>query len=211
MARAGLTRDGVLAAALALADRDGLRSLSMRRVAAELGVEAMSLYNHVRNKADLERGLIDSVWSEIDLARDEPDWRAALHRLAGSAHAALRSHPWFFSLPLADAGSARLAVIDATLAHLAAGGVPDHVAFHALHILDGHVYGYTWQALQFAPVDIPTRVDELPDEIRAYPHLYAHALQHLEDRPPGDGFTIGLDLILDGLERSTAAAASGPA
>lgn len=205
MARAGLTRESVLAAALALADRDGLSALSMRRLAADLGVEAMSLYNHVRSKADLERGLIDSVWREVDLARDETDWRQALHRLAGSAHTALLAHPWFFALPLTEGGESRLAVIDATLAHLATGGVPDALAFHALHILDGHVYGYTWQALQFAPLDTPTRVDELLETLRAYPHLNIHAHQHLEDRPPGDGFSIGLDLLLDGLERASAA------
>ena len=83
MARAGLTRETVLDAAMALADRDGLDALSMRRLAGDLGVEAMSLYNHVSSKKDLHAGLIDLVWGEVDTALDEPDWRAGLHRLCG--------------------------------------------------------------------------------------------------------------------------------
>lgn len=201
MVRAGLTREGVLAAALRLADAEGLDAVTMRRLAGSLGVEAMSLYNHVPGKRDLHAGLADLVWSEVDLAISEPDWRAALHRLCGSAHRALLAHPWFFRLPLADGGPARLAVIDATLAHLESGGIPPATTFHALHVLDGHVYGYSWQALEFAPTDATPSFDEARALVAPYPHLAAHAHQHFADPPPGDGFTLGLDLLLDGLER----------
>lgn len=200
MARVGLTRDAVLSTALALADAEGLDAVSMRRLASELGVEAMSLYNHVASKRDLHAGLIDLVWNDVDLALDEPDWRLGLHRLCGSAHRALLRHPWFFRLPLTEGGPTRLAVIDATLAHLAHGGVAPDAAFHALHVLDGHVYGYTWQALEFAPTGAAA---PSPDEMRAmvapFPHLAAHARQHLDHTPPGDGFVIGLGMLLDGL------------
>lgn len=200
MARVGLTRETVLTTALALADAEGLDAVSMRRLAGELGVEAMSLYNHVAGKRDLHAGLIDLVWSDVDLALDEPDWRAGLHRLCGSAHRALLRHPWFFRLPLAEGGASRLAVADATLAHLDRGGVAPETAFHALHVLDGHVYGYTWQALEFST---PDAAAPSPDEVRAlvapYAHLAAHARQHLEHAPPGDGFVLGLDMLLDGL------------
>lgn len=201
MARAGLTREGVLRAALALADADGLDAVTMRRLAASLGVEAMSLYNHVPGKNELHAGLADLVWSDVDLAVDESDWRAALHRLCGSAHRALLAHPWFFRLPLAAGGPARLAVIDATLAHLERGGIPPATVFHALHVLDGHVYGYSWQALEFAPADAVPSADVVRAIVAPYPHLAAHAHQHLTDPPAGDGFVLGLDLLLDGLER----------
>jgi AcrR family transcriptional regulator len=214
MARAGLTRDAVIDAALALADGDGLAAVSMRRVASDLGVEAMSLYNHIADKQDLHTGLADRVWSEVDLARDEPDWRRALHRLCGSTHAALLRHPWFFSLPLAEGGPTRLAVIEATLAHIAAGGIGADAAFHALHVLDGHVYGYTWQALEFAPsASAVPEPDALEQMLAPYPHLRAHAQQHFDGAPAGDGFVIGLDLILDGLAagaRTTGSTAVAP-
>lgn len=202
MARAGLSRDVVLAAACELADAEGIGAVSMRRLASELGVEAMSLYNHVASKGDLHAGLVDLVWSEVDLGLGQPDWRAGLHVLLGSAHQALLRHPWFFRLPLTDGGSARLAVIDATLAHLHRGGTAPETAFHALHVLDGHVYGYTWQELEFAPSNTVALVPEVMRQIVApYPHLATHAQQHLEDPPAGDGFVIGLDMLLDGVQR----------
>lgn len=206
MARGTLTREAILDAAVAIADADGLEALSMRRLGSGLGVEAMSLYNHVAKKEDLLRGIVDRVWDELDLALDERDWRAALHRLCGSAHRAMLAHRWFFQLPVAYGGPARMRVIDATLAHLDAGGVAPELAFHALHVLDGHVYGYSWQDIGFA--DVPTSGDEAARALSALdlgglPHLMAHALQHLQDVPPGDGFTVGLNLILDGLARDT--------
>src|SRR6202011_1775405 len=75
--RAALTRERILRAAISLADRDGIESLSMRKLGQELGVEAMSLYNHVRNKVDMLDGMVDVVFSEIDLPADGIDWRTA--------------------------------------------------------------------------------------------------------------------------------------
>jgi methylated-DNA-[protein]-cysteine S-methyltransferase len=204
VARKALTRDAVLDAAVAIADAEGLAALSMRRLGTDLGVEAMSLYNHVANKDDLLRGIVDRVWAEVDLALDEPEWRAALHRLCGSGHRAMLAHRWFFQLPVSLGGPARMQVINATLAHLEAGGVPSELAFHALHVLDGHVYGYSWQDIGFADVD--TSGDMAREAIanldaEALPHLVAHARQHAYDHPAGDGFVVGLNLILDGLAR----------
>jgi AcrR family transcriptional regulator len=198
-----LTRESVLDAARTLADRDGLAALSMRRLAAELGVEAMSLYNHVANKRDLQAALMDLVWGEVDLALEEADWRVGLHRLCGSAHHALLAHPWFFELSLRDGGPARIAVIEATLTHLERGGIGADTAFHALHVLDGHVYGYSWQAIQFSPTDAAaTATPEIIAALAAYPRLAEHARRHFEDKPDGNGFVIGLDLLLDGLASS---------
>lgn len=204
MVRAGLTRDVVLQAAVEVADREGLAALSMRRLAAEVGVEAMSLYNHVADKQDLHTGMVGIVWAEVDPAADEPRWRPALQRLCRSAYGAFLRHPWFFELSLpANGGSERLAVIEATLAYLDRGGVHPDVAFHALHVIDGFVYGYSWQANEFS-ADASWAPDEVELEklFAGRPHLAAHAQQHSDDTARGDGFVIGLDLILDGLERA---------
>src|SRR4051812_2438012 len=90
-----LTRERVLLAALELADRGGVRSLSMRKLAAKLGVEAMSLYHHVANKEDLVDGLVDLVFAEIEVP--EPgsvDWKTAMRSRAISARTALNRHNW---------------------------------------------------------------------------------------------------------------------
>src|SRR6187399_3364854 len=92
--RTPLTRDRVLRAAIALADETGLEALTMRKLGQQLGVEAMSLYNHVANKDDLLDGMIDIVFSEIDPPAAGGDWKAELRGRALSTLAALRRHPW---------------------------------------------------------------------------------------------------------------------
>jgi AcrR family transcriptional regulator len=203
MARAALSRSAVIDAAVRLADDYGLSALTMRRLGAELGVEAMSLYNHIADKEDLHRGLVDRVWAQVDLALDDSDWRSALHRLCGSAYRAMVAHPWFLSLPVTYGGQQRLAVIDATLAHVKGSGQAADAAFHVLHVLDGFVAGYAWQEVGYA--DLVTTGDEgakLLEFIDAdrLPHLMEHARQHVEAVPPGDGFGIGLDMLLDSLD-----------
>src|SRR5262249_26022989 len=92
-ARKPLSRDRVLEAAVRLADEGGIESLSMRKLARELGVEAMSLYNHVANKADLVDPIVDLVIAEIDLPESGP-WDEAIRKCAVSAHEAFLRHPW---------------------------------------------------------------------------------------------------------------------
>src|SRR5687768_5453566 len=92
--RVPLSRERVLHAAVALADEGGIQALSMRKVAQELGVEAMSLYNHVANKDDMLAGIVELVAGEIELAKDESDWKAATRRRALSTHEVLLRHSW---------------------------------------------------------------------------------------------------------------------
>src|SRR2546428_12496310 len=87
--RTPLSRERVLRAAIKLADRDGIDSLSMRRLGQEVGVEAMSLYNHVRNKEDILNGMVDVVFGAIDLPSGDVDWAAAMRQLAISVRKAL--------------------------------------------------------------------------------------------------------------------------
>lgn len=198
-----MSRDLIVDAAIAIADDEGLAALSMRRLAAATNVEAMSLYNHIADKNDLHAAMVGRIWQGVDLARDEPEWRLALHRLCGSAHRALSAHPWFFALSLpANGGVSRLDVIEATLAHLRAGGLSDDVAFHALHVIDGFVYGFSWQASEFAAPDALPDGNEIVRMLESRPLVQAHAAQHgafEAQHPPRDGFAFGLDALLDGL------------
>jgi len=92
--RTPLSRDRVLRAAAALADRDGIGALTMRKLGQELGVEAMSLYKHVANKDEVLDGLAELVLAEFELPTDDVGWREAMHRRASSARTALTRHPW---------------------------------------------------------------------------------------------------------------------
>src|SRR2546428_13530511 len=92
--RAALSRERILRAAIGLADRGGFELLSMRKLGDKLGVEAMSLYNHVRNKEDMLDGMVDVVFSEIDLPPGGVDWRSAMRQRAISGRQVLTRPPW---------------------------------------------------------------------------------------------------------------------
>ena len=203
MPRVGLTREAIVDAAIARADEHGLASVTMRALAGDLDVEAMSLYNHVANKRAVLEAISDRVWAATDLAVDEHDWRAALHAMCGSAHKAMSAHPWFFELPVTSFGLARVRMIEQTLRRLSEAGLRDESVYHAHHVLDGHMFGYTLQEVQFsATPEVEERGTEMLNSIdpAEFTNLMVHVQQHI-DPPRGDGFTFGLDMILDGLER----------
>jgi AcrR family transcriptional regulator len=212
--RRPLTRERVLRAAIALADDGGLESLSMRRLGQELGVEAMSLYNHVKNKSDLLDGITDLVLAEIDLP-DDVDWKQALRRHAVSAHAVLGEHPWACNLALSPARTSSVSVrrADWMLRRLREGGLPAAATYHGYHALDAHILGFTlWQLghgiasqEQLAGLAEAFFRTFTPAE---YPDLHEHAQQHLSGFGEGEtgAFELVLDLILDGLERMRDAA-----
>ena len=203
MPRVGLTREAIVDAAIARADEHGLASVTMRALAGDLDVEAMSLYNHVANKRAVLEAISDRVWAATDLAVDESNWRAALHAMCGSAHQAMSAHPWFFELPVTSFGLARVRMIEQTLRRLSEAGLRDESVYHAHHVLDGHMFGYTLQEVQFsATPEVEERGTEMLNSIdpAEFTNLMVHVQQHI-DPPEGDGFTFGLDMILDGLER----------
>src|SRR3954451_20481908 len=131
--RIPLTRERVLQAAAALADASGSETLSMRKLGEALGVEAMSLYNHVANKEDLLDGMIDVVFAEIELPSGELDWRTAMRRRSTSARAALSRHRWAIGLmeSRASPGPATLRQHDAVLGCLRAAGFSAALTAHA--------------------------------------------------------------------------------
>jgi AcrR family transcriptional regulator len=202
--RTPLTRQRVLAAAVALADRGGVGALSMRKLAQELGVEAMSLYHHVANKDDILDGIVDVVFGEIELPTGEAGWEAAMRRRSVSAREALRRHPWATGLMESrrTPGPANIRHHDAVLGVLRNAGFPVELAAHAYSLLDSYIYGFALQEASL-PFHTPEETAEVAQEIMAA-FAVEHVLQPGYDY--GDEFLYGLDLILDGLARARAAA-----
>ena len=208
--RLPLSRERVLHAAIALADRGGLESLSMRKLGQELGVEAMSLYNHVANKDDIEDGIVEIVLAEIEVPPDGVDWKTALRQTAVSSHDVFVRHRWACSLMMRRprVSPARMHWMESVLRTLREAGFSADMTHHAYHALDSHITGFTlWQVSM--PFETKEELDELAVgflreiPVDEYPYVIEHAQQHLEPASP-DGaseFEFGLDLILDGLER----------
>ena len=208
--RGRLNRERVLRAAVDLADGDGIDSLTMRKLGVELGVEAMSLYNHVANKTDMLDGMIDTVFEEIDLPAEDGDWRTAMRRRAISARVALSRHPWAVGRmeSRTTPGPVTLRHHDRVLGILRSAGFSVELAAHAYSVLDSYIYGFALQTptLPFEPgqdAAMITRAIMARFTSGQYPHLTEMAVEHVLQ--PGydyaDEFEFGLDLILDGLER----------
>jgi len=208
MPPAPLSRERVLRAALRLADAGGIESLSMRRVAQDLGVQAMSLYHHVANKDDMLDGIVDIVVSEIDVPSLETDWQTAMRRRATSAHAVLLRHPWA-TMPLVsriNVGPAMLRYVDATLGCLCKAGFSLEMADHAWNAIDSHIYGFTLQELNFPfeATDYSAAAAQGLALIPADQYPYLNRLTHQVVEGDYDGihdFEFGLELILNGLDR----------
>lgn len=209
--RAGLSRERVLRAAVALADAGGIESLTMRKLGLELGVEAMSLYNHIAGKDALLDAMIDSVFGEIDLPTEGVAWREAMRRRAISARAAMQRHRWAIGLmeSRTSPGPATLRHHDTVIGTLRGAGFSVAMAAHAFSALDAYIYGFALQeaSLPFSTEEETAQVAQgmMADFASGqYPHLtelaVEHALQPGYDY--GDEFEFGLDLILDGLDRA---------
>ena len=210
-ARAGVPlRDSVLRGAIELGDRSGLEALTMRRLADKLGVEAMSLYNHVRSKEDLLDGMVDLVFAEIGLPSAEGDWRSALRESAVRTRDALSRHRWAIGLMESRGrpGRATLRHHDAVLGLLRRAGFSLTKAVHAYSLLDSYIYGFALTQLNL-PYRTPEEGMKVADNLlqlmsgEAMPYL-AEMLTDYAKRPGyayADEFEIGLDLVLDALER----------
>ncbi len=208
--RTPLWRGRVLAAALAHADEVGLEAFSMRTLAQALQVAPMSLYRHVDNKDDLVDGMVDLVFSEIELPSPDVGWRPAMRQRATKLREAMERHPWAIGLMEARAnpGPASLRHHDAVIGCLRAGGFDMAMTAHAYSLLDSYIYGFalTKQNLPFETSDEVALVAQqmlAPFPVENYPNLVEfisdHAMQPGYDH--GGEFDYGLDLILDGLER----------
>lgn len=203
-----LSRERILRTALRLADEGGLNALSMRKVAQELGVRAMSLYNHVANKDDMIDGIVDRVIGEIELPRFDLDWKMAMRQRAFSAHEVLLKHPWAAMAIMSriNVGPAMLRYVDTTIGCLREAGFSWEMADHAWNAIDSHIYGFTLQELNF-PVEASEYAETAesfisyipPDQ---YPYMHQLSLYIIDGSYNGlHDFEFGLDFVLDGLDK----------
>jgi AcrR family transcriptional regulator len=206
--RPPLTRERALATAVALADAQGIGALTMRGLAQELGIEAMSLYHHVANKEDILDGMVDLVFGEIDLPEEGAPWKDAMRRRACSSRAALIRHPWAIGImgSRGSPGPATLRHHDAVLGSCRRAGFSVAMAVHAFSLLDSYIYGFVMGELNlpFEETDnLENVVDTmmLPYSADEYPHLVELTREHIlqPGYRYGDEFERGLDRILDSL------------
>jgi AcrR family transcriptional regulator len=207
--RLPLSRDRILRAALELVDDGGIDSLTMRKLGQALGFEAMSLYNHVANKDDVIDGILDLVLAQGELPSPSGNWDRAVRASAVSVHAALRRHPWASAVVMAPGRlrPARLRYMDSLLGRIREAGFSAETTYHAYHVLDGHIFGFSlWEASHsYSDADASEMMAAFERTITAdeYPYLREHGEQHFAEGPHHDvsAFEFGLDLILDGLKK----------
>lgn len=207
--RLPVSRERVLAMAIQIADESGIAAVTMREVASRLGVEAMSLYNHVANKDDILDGMVDRVIEEVDLSSDAGAWREAMRRRAVSAHEVFGRHRW---LPLlldsrASSGPARMRYFDWVLGTLMKAGFSEEGASRGFSILDSYIYGFGIQTANMSSGGDATP-EEMAEAILAaippdeYPYLHRMALHAARAGYDVEAdFAFGLEVILSGLER----------
>jgi len=207
--RLKLSRERVLEKALEIADREGIQAVTMRRLGQELGVEAMSLYYHFVNKDRLLDGLIDLVFAEIEVPPSGA-WKSRIRARARSARQALARHHWALGLMESRTapGPATLRHHNAVLECFRTNGFSVAGAAHAYSLLDSYIYGYAVQELNL-PFTTSDEAGPIAESIMtevaagAYPYLIEMATEHV--LKPGydysEEFGIGLEIVLDGLER----------
>jgi len=205
-----LTKEKVVETAVAIADEGGVEALTMRKLADQLGVEAMSLYYHVKNKGEILDGILDAVFAEIELPSAEDEWKPAMRKRAISAREVALRHKWAISLmdSRANPGTATIRHHDAILRSLRTDGFSVPMAAHAISAIDAYVYGFVMQE-DALPFDTEEELKMLADMMlerfpeKDFPHFAELVTQHA--LKPGysysEEFLFGLNLILDGLEQ----------
>ena len=207
-----LSEERVLRTAVTLADRHGIEWLSMRKLADELGVSAMSPYYYVPNKERLIDGMVDIVFSEIEPPSLEVDWKTAMRRRAVSTREALNRHRWAIGHMegRTDHGPANLRLHDAVLGCLRAAGFSLAMTVHAYSVQDSYIYGFVLQETDMSPqtpddfaAEAQRQMDAYEEVLADYPHLVEVVGGHVAKAgyDYAEEFLFGLDLILDGLDR----------
>ena len=202
----------MLRAAVALAARDGIESLSMRKLADELGAGAMSLYHYVPNKEQLLDGMVDIVFSEIEPPSTDVDWKTAMRRRAISTRGALGRHPWAIGLMegRTNHGPANLSLHNAVLGCLRAAGFSVEMTVHAYSVQDAYIYGFALQERDMSSESADDFAAEAQRQMHEYQAVlaeYPHLVEVVGGYVARSGydyateFVFGLDLILDGLDR----------
>jgi AcrR family transcriptional regulator len=216
--RLPLTRERVLRGAIAVADAGGIAGLTIRSLAQELGVKPMSVYYYVSNKDDILDGIVDLVFSEIDLPVAGGDWRSEMSRRANSARQVLKRHPWATTLlqSRTNAGPATLRHHNAVIGTLREAGFSVEQTAHAFALIDSYVYGFALSE-RALPINGPESVADVADSMMQqfsaadYPHLVEFTIEHVMQPSYdfGSEFEYGLNLILEGLAKSIPATGAG--
>lgn len=211
--RLPLSRERILNMAIELADARGISGLTMRGLGEALGVEAMSLYNHVANKAALLNGMVDAVFAEIELPSHSDHWRTAIRKRSVSFYEVLMRHPWVSGLrdSATQPGASTLRHHDRVIGTFRNAGFSVALTAHAFSLVDSYIYGFALQeaALPLATEEQSAEVAEammaqLP--VAEFPYLAELTVEHVMQ--PGyqysNEFAVGLDLVLDSLEAALA-------
>jgi AcrR family transcriptional regulator len=220
--REPLSRERILQAAVALADQGGVESLSMRKIAQELGVVPMALYKHVANKDELLDGLVDVVIGEIDPPLEGVDWKTAVRERILSARRALLRHPWASQVieSRAEPTPTIIGYMDSMMGVFLAGGFSVDLMHHAMHVMGSRILGFS-QELFDDTASMPDDeaiamwsqiADQYPNIAALVGEISGGGISHDEGSVVGGGcddqfeFEFALDLVLDGLERLRASA-----
>ncbi len=208
--RTPLSRNAVISAGIRLADRSGIGPLSMRKIATELGVEAMSLYHHVANKEEILDGMVDAVFGEIAMPSGDAHWKVAVRARSISLREVLLAHRWAIGLmdSRTNPGPATLRHHESVLKCLRSGGFSMPMAAHAFSAIDSYIYGFVLQEVSL-PFESTEEIEELGDAMLQqmpedeYP-FFMEMMTEYYMKPEysyADEFEFGLDLVLSGFER----------
>jgi len=205
-----LNRQRVLDAAVELADRDGIESLSMRRLSQELGVVPMALYKHVANKEELLNGMVEVLIAEIAPAAADIHWKSAVRARVLSARRSLQRHAWARQVIESRTGKSQavLGYLDSVIGMFLAGGFSVDLTHHVMHAFGSRVWGLTQEVFEDPPATAPMDPAMFAHLAQLYPNVarMAGAADH-DDSTVGQGcddqfeFEFALDLLLDGFER----------
>ena len=207
--RTPLNKTLVIAGAIELADEIGIDALTIRRLAAKLGVKPMSIYHHVANKDEILDGMVDVVFSEIDRPETDTDWKAAIRGRAVSARTVLARHRW--ATPMMESrptpGPETLSHHDTVIGCFRRAGFSIEMTAHAYALVDNYIYGFALQEASLPATggeEIANLAETIIEPLPAddYPHLVELATEYIMQPGYdfGNEFDFGLELILDGLE-----------
>ena len=209
--RVPLSRERILETAVALADRDGVESASMRKIAQELGVVPMALYKHVSNKDELLDGMVEVVVGEIDPPAPDLDWKTAMRRRILSARRAVLRHPWASRVmeSRTQPTPTLLAYMDSIIGMFRAGGFSIDLTHHAMHVMGSRLLGFSQELFDDSDTDPEVESEIFQAMADSYPNIYELfvTVTHDDASVVGGGcddqfeFEFALDLLLDGFGR----------
>ena len=206
--KAPLNQERTLSVALAVADSEGIEAVTMRRLARELGVEAASLYHHVRGKEEILDGLVETVASKIELPKPSASWRQLISQRAHHTRATLRDHPWAVSLMASrtSPGPATLRLLETGIRYFREGGFSIVLAAHAISTVDSYVHGFVLQEVNLPFRDesqLAAMTGAIMETFPAseFPYLFELTLEHVlqPGYDYGQEFDSGLEVVLDGV------------